>query len=108
MSVADTVAPVVAQHPGTASMFSPLLIMAVFIAFLYFAVIRPQSRRRKEHAKLLNDIAMGDEVLTIGGMVGRVNKLRDDFVELTIAKETNIVVQKSAIANILPKGTMDV
>lgn len=109
MSLADffTPAATAAQHPATQqpSVFSPMILMAVFIGVFYFLLIRPQSRKRKEHAQVINQVAIGDEVVTIGGIVGRVSKLKDDFIEVTIAKDVTIVMQKSAIANVLPKGT---
>ena len=60
-----------------------------------------------EHAQLVSQVAVGDDVVTIGGIVGRVSKLKDDFLEITIAKDTTITMQKSAIANVLPKGTFE-
>lgn len=108
MSLADFFTPVTAtaQHPAAQQgMFSPLIIMALFVGVFYFLLIRPQSRKRKERAQVVSQIAVGDDVVTIGGIIGRVNKLKDDFVEITIAKDTVITLQKSAIANALPKGT---
>ena len=95
------------QHTGPASLFSPLIIMVLFIVVFYFILIRPQNRKRKEQAKLISDVALGDEVVTIGGIVGRVSKLKDTFIELTIAKDVAIMMQKSSVANILPKGTFE-
>lgn len=97
-----------AGHPAAQQgMFSPLLIMALFVAVFYFILIRPQSRKRKEHARVVKEISVGDDVVTIGGIVGRVSKLKDDFIDITIAKDTTITMQKSAIANVLPKGTFE-
>ncbi len=94
-------------HQSPAGMFSPLIIMALFVVVFYFILIRPQSRKRKEHAKLVNDISVGDDIVTIGGIVGRVNQLKDDFVQVSVSKDTTITMQKSSIANVLPKGTFD-
>lgn len=94
-------------HPGPASMFSPLIIMVAFIAVFYFLIIRPQNRKRKEQADLVNKIEVGDEVLTIGGIAGKVTKVKESFLEVTIADNTTITVQRSAVANILPKGTLE-
>jgi len=104
---ASTTASAAGQHPGEAGLFSPLLIMVLFIAVFYFLIIRPQNRKRKEQAQLINDISLGDEVVTIGGIVGRISKLKDDFIELTIAKDTHITMQKASVANVLPKGTFE-
>ena len=73
----------------------------------YFLLIRPQSKRAKEHKKLLANISIGDEVVTTGGIVARVSKLKDTFVVLQLSGETAITMQKASIAQILPKGTMD-
>lgn len=92
------------QHASPWSMFLlPLLI----IVFFYFVLIRPQSKRAKEHKNLLSKVGIGDEVLTAGGMVGRVTKLKDNFIVISIAKGVEITMQKSSIASVLPKGTMD-
>ena len=110
MSLADffTASSATAAHPAAQqNAFSPLIIMALFVGVFYFLLIRPQSRKRKEHAQLVSQVAVGDDVVTIGGIVGRVSKLKDDFLEITIAKDTTITMQKSAIANVLPKGTFE-
>ena len=81
----------------------PLLIIVVF----YFLLIRPQSKRAKEHKKLLSNISIGDEIVTTGGIVARVSKLKDSFVVLELSKDNAVTMQKSSIAQILPKGTVD-
>lgn len=100
-------APAAAQHPGAASMFSPLILMVLFIVVMYFLLIRPQSRKRKEHQQLVSDLGIGDDIVTIGGIVGRVSRLKDDFIEVTVSKDTTITMQKSSVANVLPKGTFE-
>lgn len=95
------------HHAAQSSLFGPMLIMVGFIALMYFFMIRPQNRKRKERESLVNQIGVGDDVVTIGGMVGRVSKLKDDFIELTIAKDTHVTMQKASIANVLPKGTFE-
>jgi preprotein translocase subunit YajC len=85
----------------------PLVVMlAVFILFMYFAVWRPQSKRNKEQRNLLNSLAKGDEVMTAGGMLGRIAKISDNYIVLTIAENTDITMQKSSVVNALPKGTL--
>ncbi|WP_304986140.1 preprotein translocase subunit YajC [Coxiella-like endosymbiont] len=101
-------APVAAQqppHPGSfwSMLWLPLLLILVF----YFLLIRPQAKRAKEQRQLLENIALGDEVMTTGGIAGKVTRLKDNFVVLEIAKDTEITVQKGSIASILPKGTID-
>ncbi len=98
-----------AATPAKGSAFMSLLLpFVLFIFVLYFLLIRPQSKRAKEQQKLLSDVAIGDEVLTSGGLVGKVLKLRDTFVVLKIAQNVEVTVQKNAIANVLPKGTLEI
>jgi preprotein translocase subunit YajC len=85
----------------------PLMVMlAVFVAFMYFAVWRPQSKRMKEQRNLLNSLAKGDEVMTTGGILGRVVKITDHYFVLAIAENTEIVIQKASVVSALPKGTI--
>ncbi len=91
-----------AQDPGLAG-FLPLVIL--FVVF-YLFLIRPQMKRQKEHAKLVQDLAKGDEAVTSGGLLGRVTEVGDNFVKLEVAKDTEVKIQKHAIAQIMPKGTV--
>ena len=86
--------------------FSPLLIMIVFLVFIYLTVWRPQNKRAKEQRDLLNSLAAGDEVVTIGGIVGTITKLTTIYVVLATSDNAQMTVQKSAISTVLPKGTM--
>ena len=72
----------------------------------YFLLIRPQSKRRKEHQALMSGLSKGDEVVTSGGMVGQINKVEDDFVKVQVAPNVELRVQKSAVGATLPKGTL--
>lgn len=92
------------EGPG----FEMLIMLAVFGLIFYFLLYRPQAKRVKEHKNLISSIGKGDEVLTQGGIVGKVTKVADDkdFVEISLNETNQIVVQKSAISAVLPKGTM--
>jgi len=92
-----------AQQGGGMSI---LFMFGIFIVFMYFAVWRPQSKRAREQQNLLSSLAKGDEVVTTGGMVGRITKIADQYVSIGVAENVEIVLQKSAIANVLPKGTL--
>ena len=95
-----------ATHPHgsfLSMLWLPLLIVLVF----YFLLIRPQSKRAKEHKNLLQNLAVGDEIVSAGGIVGKVMKLKEGFVVLEIMKGVEITVQKNSIAQVLPKGTLD-
>ena len=94
-----------AHHGGFMSML-PMLI--IFIVAFYFLLIRPQSKRAKAQRKLLGELTVGDEVLTNGGIIGRITKLRDNFVSIvTGAQSQEMMMQKNAIVSVLPKGTME-
>ena len=83
-----------------------MLPMILMFVVLWFLMIRPQMKKAKEHKALLAAIAKGDEVVTQGGIVGRVSKVGDSYVNIEIATGTDIVVQKPAITLVLPKGTL--
>jgi preprotein translocase subunit YajC len=92
--------------PAQGGGYSMLIVMLVFVGFMYLTVWRPQAKRAKDHKTLLNSIAMGDEVVTMGGMLGKVSKVADNYFIVTVAPNVDVTVQKSAIANVLPKGTL--
>lgn len=104
IGISDAMAANAAPPNGGLASFLPMLL--VFIVGAYFLMIRPQSKRAKAHRKLLSDLSKGDEVITVGGVLGKVSKLGDEFVALTVSDNVDINVQKAAIANVLPKGTM--
>ena len=83
--------------------FLPLVL--IFIVF-YFLLIRPQSKKAKEHTQLVAALAKGDEVVTNGGLLGRITKIGENFIELEVAEGTSVRVQRNAIANLMPKGTI--
>lgn len=93
------------QQGGGASM---LIMLAVFGLVFYFMIYRPQAKRVKEHKSLMSALAKGDEVLTQGGLVGKIVKVSDekDFIVVSLAEGTDVTVQKGAITAVLPKGTM--
>ena len=95
-------APAAGQEPGLMG-FLPLVIL--FVVF-YFFLIRPQMRRQKEHQKLVQGLAKGDEVVTNGGLLGRIIEVREGFVKVEFAQGFEAWVQRHAVGNVLPKGTM--
>ncbi|WP_374239946.1 preprotein translocase subunit YajC [Zoogloea sp.] len=97
-------APAAAQDPmSSITGMLPLIFMFVV---LYFLMIRPQMKRAKEHKALLEGLQKNDEVLTQGGIVGKVVSLSDSYVTVEVAANTQIIVQKQAIGAVLPKGTI--
>ncbi len=85
-----------------------IIMLAVFGAVFYFMIYRPQAKRVKEHKSLMSALAKGDEVLTQGGIVGKIVKVSDekDFLVASIGEGTEVTLQKSAVSAVLPKGTM--
>jgi preprotein translocase subunit YajC len=83
--------------------FLPILLM---FALLYFLMIRPQMKRAKEQKAMIESLQKGDEVITAGGVLGRITKLGDAYISLEIASGTEITVQKAAVQMVLPKGTL--
>lgn len=94
-----------AQQGGGMEM---LIMLLVFGLVFYFMIYRPQAKRVKEHKSLMSALSKGDEVLTQGGLVGKISKVSDekDFIVVSIAEGTEVTVQKAAVSAVLPKGTM--
>ena len=96
-------APAAGADAGGLMSFLPLVLM---FAVLYFIMIRPQMKRQKETRLMLEALAVGDEVITIGGILGKVNAIRDQNVIVEIAAGTEVIMQKGAVTMVLPKGTL--
>jgi preprotein translocase subunit YajC len=86
-------------------MMNILFIVLMFV-IIYFLMIRPQMKRAKEHRTMLDALQKGDEVITAGGVLGRVSKMGDAYVTIEIAPNTEVSVQKAAVQTVLPKGTL--
>ena len=84
--------------------FLPMIV--IFVAF-YFLLIRPQQKKQKAHTELIGALATGDEVLTAGGILGKVTAVTDHYATLKIADNVEIKIQKSTVSAIVPKGTID-
>lgn len=105
MLVSEAWAQAPAGGAGGGGFESILLIVAMF-AVLYFLMIRPQMKRAKEHRALVDGLQKGDEVITAGGVLGRISKVSEGYVSLEIAPNVEIQVQRIAVQTVLPKGTM--
>lgn len=92
-----------AQQPDLLGALLPFIIL--FVVF-YFLLIRPQQKRAKEHRAMVQNLAKGDEVVTGGGLVGRVTDLGDNFIEVEVADNVRVKVQRQTLASVLPKGTL--
>ena len=96
-----------AAQPQQPDLFSGLFLPMIFLAVVfYLLIIRPQSKRTKEHKSMLGDLAKGDEIATTGGLIGKVVKIGENFIEIQVADEVNVRIQKHAVANLMPKGTL--
>jgi preprotein translocase subunit YajC len=102
------ISPAYAQAAGSSTgsdLMTFLPMIAIFVVF-YFLLIRPQQKRAKETRAMLEALQKGDEVVTAGGIVGRIAKLTDQYAAVEIAPNVEISVQRGAIAQLLPKGTI--
>ena len=85
---------------------APLLVMGAFIVVFYFLLIRPQQKKAKEHQSLLSKLGTGDEVVTSGGLLGRITEVGENFVTLEVAADVRVKVQKGQVSSLMPKGTL--
>ena len=83
--------------------FLPLIV--IFVVF-YFLLIRPQMKRAKEHRQLVSALAVGDEVVTNGGLLGKVTHVGDSFITVELADNVKVKLQKHAVSSVMPKGTI--
>jgi len=109
MSLLDLIISPAAAQAAPAQQGSPmslLIMMVLFFAVFYFMAIRPQMKRAKEHRALLAGLSKGDEVITNGGLAGRVDEIGESFTAIEIAQGVIVRVQKNAITAVLPKGSL--
>jgi len=90
---------------GESSLLSMLPLVLMFVV-LYFVMIRPQMKRQKEHKAMIEAVAKGDEVVTSGGLLGKISKVGESFLTLEVATGVELQVQRSAVVQVLPKGTV--
>ncbi len=96
-----------AQGAQQTDPFGFLLPMVVIFGAFYFLLIRPQQKKQKAHAKLVSDLSVGDEILSGGGILGRITGVSEHYAIVHIADNTEIKVQKSSISQVVPKGTFE-
>jgi len=100
-AMAQAPAPAAGQ-PGWFGLLFPIILIAIF----YFMLIRPQQKRAKEHQQLIESLKKGDEVVTSGGVLGRITEVGENFIQVEVAENLQLKVQKQAISTLLPKGTL--
>ena len=92
----------------SATFFDPTLLFLIgFMVLIWFLMIRPENKRRKSHQERLSSLEIGDEVVTAGGILGKITKIGDQFLEVTLNDSMKVKIQVSAISNVLPKGTIN-
>ncbi len=95
-----------AQAEGQEGTFLSLLPLVLIFGVFYFLLIRPQNKRQKEHKELVANLAVGDEVVTGGGVLGKVTEVKDQFVHVQVAEGMVLKVQRHTIGAVMPKGTV--
>jgi preprotein translocase subunit YajC len=101
------ITPALAQAAAgsTTNTLTTLLPLVLIFVVFYFLLIRPQTKRAKEHREMVAKLAVGDEIVTTGGILGRISEVHDQFITLEIASGVAITVQRFQVAQLMPKGT---
>lgn len=89
------------------SIIPTLIMVGLFFAFMYFMIIRPQMKRQKEHKQLIASLEKGSEIITSGGVAGRIRQVGENLLVVEVAEGVEIRVQKSSVASVVPKGTLE-
>jgi preprotein translocase subunit YajC len=95
-----------AGAPAGGSPMSMFIMMGLFVVVFYFLLIRPQQKKQKEHQAMLKQLAVGDEVILAGGILGRLTELGDQFLTVEIADNVRIKVQRFQVTTVVPKGSI--
>ena len=101
------ISPAYAQDAAQADPFGFFLPMIIIFVAFYFLLIRPQQKRQKAHTELVNALSVGDEVITAGGMLGKVTAVSEHYATLSIADDVEVKVQKATVSAVVPKGTIE-
>jgi preprotein translocase subunit YajC len=104
--ISDAFAEAAPGAAGGADAITGLLPLVIFGVVLYFLMIRPQVKRQKEHKKMVDALAKGDEVVTNGGMAGKITDMGDNFIMVEIADGTEVKFRRHAVESVLPKGSL--
>ncbi len=91
---------------STSSQFAPVLMMVVFVGIFYFLLIRPQQKKAKDHQSMIAKLSAGDEVVTSGGILGRIVEVGDAFVSIEVSDGVRVKVQKGQVTSLMPKGKL--
>jgi preprotein translocase subunit YajC len=103
---AQTAPAAAASGGGIESSLMSMLPLILMFVVLYFVMIRPQMKKQKEHRAMIDVLAKGDEIVSAGGMIGKVTKLGESYVSVELAQGVEVQLQRSAVVQVLPKGTV--
>ena len=95
-----------AAAAGDFGQYTQMIIMVGLFAVMYFVLIRPQQKRAKEMKAMIESVAKGDEVITAGGLLGKITKIGESYMTLEVSAGVELQVQRSAVVQVLPKGTV--
>lgn len=95
-----------APDASTESTLTSLVPLILIFVIFYFLLLRPQMKRSKEHKQMVASLAKGDEVVTTGGLLGKISKIDDAFIVVEIAQDVKVQVQRTAVTSVMPKGTL--
>ena len=93
--------------PAGGGIMPTLIMVGLFFVFMYFMIIRPQMKRQKEHKKLLESLEKGVEVVTSGGVAGKIRQVGENFIVVEVSDGVEVRIQKNAVASVVPKGTLE-
>jgi preprotein translocase subunit YajC len=105
-AMADAAGNAAGSAPQAADPLMSLILPVGLVILFYFFLIRPQSKRQKEHRQMVAELQKGEEVITTGGILGKVTSINDDFITMEIAPDVSLSIQKNAVQTIMPKGTI--
>jgi len=104
------ISPAYAQAGGGAAgggIMPTLIMVGLFFVFMYFMIIRPQMKRQKEHKQLLESLDKGSEIVTAGGVAGKIRQIGENFLVVEVSEGVEIRIQKSSVTSVVPKGTLE-
>lgn len=102
------ISPAMAQTAGEQpSLLASILPLIFIVVIFWLLIIRPQMKRNKQHRELVSSLTVGDEVISAGGMLGKITQVGDSFVDVKLADDVTVKMQKQSIAQVVPKGTYD-
>ncbi|MDE0490333.1 preprotein translocase subunit YajC [Psychrobacter sp. A3] len=95
------------ETAGAGSIFGQILLPVAFFAIFYFLVIRPQSKRTKEHRAMVNALSVGNEIIFAGGLMGRIKDIEGDYAVVSLNNNTDVKIQRASVISVLPAGTIE-